>query len=749
MLQQVKIPRCYKPEAFGEVKAVEFHHFSDASMEGYGQCSYIKLVNNKGQVHCSLVMAKSRVAPLKVITIPRLELAAAVVSVRIHTILRKQLNYEVVKEVFWTDSKVILGYINSDAKRFKVYVANRVQQIRDHTSAAQWKYVETDSNPADYASRGMPVQAMINSSKWWYGPDFLWQLYDTTEAPEEDIIVAEDDSEVKKTVSCLTEIQEVSPFLDRLKYFSDWHHATRATAVCLRLQKKFKGREKNNQDVNTARRKFVKSEYIPVTAQELKEAEVEILKQLQTQAFPKERRALMNNVNKERPGCSVQRTKNNFLQKSSPMHKLDPFMDEDGIIRVGGRIRRANMHTDRKHPAILPKKSHITDMLICHYHNKVQHQGRGITLNEIRGSGYWIIGGSSLVSKHISRCTICRKVRGSTQEQKMADLPADRLEPAAPFTYSAVDFFGPFYIKEGRKELKRYGVLFTCMTSRAVHLETAHTMNTDSFINAYRRFVGRRGPVLQLRSDQGTNFVGARNELLTCLKEMDQNKIRVELLKDHCDWIEFKMNVPYASHMGGVWERQIRTVRNVLSVLLDQHGSQLDDESLRTFMIEAESIVNGRPLAVDTLNSPEHIEPLTPNMLLTMKTKVVLPPPGNYERVDMYSRKRWRRVQYLANVFWSRWKREYLQFLQLRNKWVKPHRNLQVNDIVIVKDDTLARNNWKLGKIVEVSSDEDGLVRKVKVMMSDSKLNNQGKRTQDITFIERPIHKLILLVEAE
>ena len=190
----------------------------------------------------------------------------------------------------------------------------------------------------------------------------------------------------------------------------------------------------------------------------------------------------------------------------------------------------------------------------------------------------------------------------------MADLPTDRLEPAAPFTYSAVDFFGPFYVKEGRKELKRYGVLFTCMTSRAVHLETANTMNTDSFINAYRRFIGRRGPVLQLRSDQGTNFVGARNELLTCLKEMDQGQMRAELLKDHCDWVEFKMNVPHASHMGGVWERQIRTVRNVLSVLLDQHGSQLDDESLRTFMTEAESIVNGRPLAVDTLNSPEHME---------------------------------------------------------------------------------------------------------------------------------------------
>ena len=152
LLQQVKIPRCYKPEDFGEVKSVEFDHFSDASMDGYGQCSYIKLINDQGQIHCALVMAKSRVAPLKVITIPRLELAAAVVSVKIHSVLKRQLNYQEAREIFWTDSKVVLGYIRSDAKRFKVYVANRVQQIRDQTSPAQWKYVETDSNPADYAS---------------------------------------------------------------------------------------------------------------------------------------------------------------------------------------------------------------------------------------------------------------------------------------------------------------------------------------------------------------------------------------------------------------------------------------------------------------------------------------------------------------------------------------------------------------------------------------------------------------------
>ena len=175
--------------------------------------------------------------------------------------------------------------------------------------------------------------------------------------------------------------------------------------------------------------------------------------------------------------------------------------------------------------------------------------------------------------KHNSKCITCRKVRSATQGQKMADLPFDRLEPSPPFSYSAVDFFGPFYVKEGRKELKRYGVLFTCMACRAVHIETANCLDTSSFLSAYRRFIGRRGPVRQVRCDQGPNFVGAKSEYERNREIINNDKIRQELMKDQCDWIVFKMNVPNASHMGGVWERQIRTVRNVLTVLLDQHGA--------------------------------------------------------------------------------------------------------------------------------------------------------------------------------
>ena len=190
------------------------------------------------------------------------------------------------------------------------------------------------------------------------------------------------------------------------------------------------------------------------------------------------------------------------------------------------------------------------------------------------------------------------------------------------------------------------------------------------------------------------------NELQQALSELNHEQIREELLNGSCDWVKFKMNVPHASHMGGVWERQIRTVRSVLALLLERHGSQLDDKSLRTFMVEA--IVNCRPLTVDSISSSQFSEPLTPNHLLTMKSKVVLPPPGDFQRVDLYLRKRWRCVQYLVNEFWCKWKREFLQSLQSRQKWISVKRNLQVDDVVIVKDDSLPRNRWKLQPVAKV-----------------------------------------------
>ena len=468
---------------------------------------------------------------------------------------------------------------------------------------------------------------------------------------------------------------------------------------------------------------------------------------VQRAAFPEEIRQMKeSNVRGQTSGERTVTHENKAMKKASSLYQLDPFLDASGVLRVGGRIKRSSLSYGAKHPIILPRKGHIIELIICHHHQLVEHQGRGITHNEIRSARYWVIGRGSAVSNHIAKCVKCRKLRGIPQEQKMADLPEDRLEPAPPFTFSAVDYFGPWYVKDGRRELKCYGVLFTCLSSRAIHLEVSNTMTTDSFLNAYRRFVGRCGPVRQLRSDQGLNFIGAMNELQQAISEIDNDRIREELLTNNCDWVEFKVNVPHASYMGGVWERQIRSVRNVLASILERHGTQLDDESLRTFMVEAEAIVNCRPLTIDTINSSQCPEPLTTNHLLTMKSKVVMPPPGDFQQADLYLSKRWRHVQYLANEFLNRWKKEFLQSLQLRQKWIPVQRNLQVDDIVIVKHESLPRNCWKLGPVDETYPNDDGLIRKVRVVIATDSLDDSGRPTKPVVHLERPVQKVILLL---
>ena len=183
----------------------------------------------------------------------------------------------------------------------------------------------------------------------------------------------------------------------------------------------------------------------------------------------------------------------------------------------------------------------------------------------------------------------------------MADLPKSRVEPAPPFTYCGVHFFGPWHIQRGRSVVKKYGALFTCFASRAVHIEAADSLETDSFIQALRWFICRRGPVREIRCDRGTNFIGAEAELKKAIDEIDDQKVKAELLKAKIDWIK---NPASASNFGGVWERQIRSIRNVRSSLIREQGNRLEEESLRTFLCEAESIVNNRPLTIETLSNP-------------------------------------------------------------------------------------------------------------------------------------------------
>ena len=431
-----------------------------------------------------------------------------------------------------------------------------------------------------------------------------------------------------------------------------------------------------------------------LTVKEMRQAKLVMLKMIQEEFF--------NNEIKQLP-----------LRKGK-LSELNPFVDKDGVLRVGGRMEKSNFAYEVKHPAILPKKS---------------------TVNELRDNGYWVMGCNTLVRNLIHHCRDCRANRGKTAEQKMADLPEERLSSEGPFVHCGLDMFGHYIIKEGRKELKRWGILFTCLSCRGIHLEMVSNADTDSFILALRRFIGRRGPVQTIRSDNGGNFVGASNEFEKAYKEMDHNRIRKYLLTKQCDLIDWNRNPPESSHKGGVWERQIRSAKNILNNILRKHPAQLNDEALRTFFVEVESIVNCRPLTIDTLGD-ESVETLSPHNLLSMKSKVILPPPGHFDEADVYCRKRWRTVQYLANIFWSRWRKEFLSSLQTRQKWRQPTRNIEVGDIVLIKESGSNRNNWPLGRIVQTHPGEDGLVRTVQVKTNGNK--------EPLT---RSVAKIVLLVE--
>lgn len=243
------------------------------------------------------------------------------------------------------------------------------------------------------------------------------------------------------------------------------------------------------------------------------------------------------------------------------------------------------------------------------------------------------------------------------------------------------------------------------------------------------QFVCRRGQVKHIRSDNSTNLVGAQAELKKALTSMHEGRIQGALLPDGIQW---SFNPPAASHYGGVWERLIRSVRQVLTSTLRQQT--LDDEGLQTIFCEVESILNNHPLSTVS-SEPHDLEPLTPNHILLLKTQPILPP-GTFSKTDLYARRRWEQVQYMADLFWRRWMQEYLVLLQERQKWMKIRRNFKIGDIVVVVDPTAPRGSWPLGKVLDISADAGGLVRSVKLQTKTS-------------VIERPVTKLCHLLESE
>ncbi|XP_043201117.1 uncharacterized protein LOC122369981 [Amphibalanus amphitrite] len=708
-LERVTVPRCFGGASASDGCQRELHIFCDASQDAFGAAAYVATTMPDGRRVCSLAMAKTRVAPLKQISIVRLELQAAVLGVRVANVLRTELSVRVDRVLFWTDSTVVLQYVKNDSRRFHTFVANRVAELRESSCPDQWRHVPSSLNAADVVSRGATLSDLSSDSRWSAGPGFLLQEENCW--PEQPSLtstaVLKNDPEVRtESVMLTVKHDSDTTVLPDASRFSSWTKYRRTVAWVLRFVKNCA--PKSCQERADWRRAG------PLSAEELKQAETKVLKDCQARCFAEEL-------------AEIQAGKE--VKTEGKLRQVTPFLDGEGVMRVGGRIDKAPVAYSTRHPVILPSRDDVTRLVVTHCHVKVLHSGQERTLTEVRKT-YWILKARSTVRRILHECTVCKRRRAIAQVPRMAELPASRYDTSRAFSTVGVDYFGPMFVKKYRRTEKRYGVLFTCFSTRAVHLEVANALDTDSFVMALRRFMARRGKPDSMYSDNGTNLVGGERELRESLHELDQTRITDELSQENIKWTFMP---PSASHMGGVWERLVGSVKRALRVTI---GSQcVTDEVLHTALLEVESMVNGRPLTHVSPDSTD-VEPLTPNHLLLGCASANMSP-GIFQDREISSKRRWRQSQVLAEHFWKRWRNEYVPTLASRQKWLRERRNLKVEDVVLMIEADSPRGFWPLARVTRVFPGSDGVVRTVELMAAGG-----GK-------YRRPVSKVCLLEEAE
>ncbi|XP_077374267.1 uncharacterized protein LOC144016825 [Festucalex cinctus] len=676
-LPQVQLPRAYTPpSADTSTVTRQLHVFCDASERAYGSAAYLRTTDDQGKVHVAFVLARSRVAPKKCLSMPRLELSAALTGAQLVKLLETELTIPIHRVVCWSDSTTVLHWLQSESCRYKVFVGTRVAEIQTLTDSTNWRYVDSPRNPADHITRGLTLKELLGHRQWRFGPKFLsgppdqWPTMPNTSAEP-------DHSELKKSsfIGAVSEIPSLQ--LPDPSQFPTWTELVKAT-----VRSRHGAADAGSQ----------------IEATDFTSAERALFVQAQAESFPAEVQALKA----LRP-----------FPSGSRLGSLAPeYEPETGLVRVGGRLRRAtDLDVESVHPIVLDPKHSLTKLLIKDCDERLHHPGTERVLAELRRQ-FWILRGREAIRKHQYSCRECQFWRAKPQSPRMADLPPARLRLYKPPFYSVgVDCFGPFLVKIGRRREKRWGILFKCMTTRCLHLDLLESLDSDAFLLCLRRFVARRGRPFEVLCDNGTNFTGGSRELQEAFQAMSP-QLQAQLAEQK---IQFRFNPPAAPHFGGTWEREVRSIKASLRVVLKEQV--IPEPVLRTLLIEVEGILNAKPLGYVSTDIADP-DPITPNMLLMGRRDSSLPQ-AIYDSEDLLGRRRWRHSQVLADNFWSSFVRQYLPGLQDRPKWQSDSKELTVGQVVLVVDPRFPRASWPVGTITETFPAPDGRVRTAAVKVRE------------------------------
>ncbi|XP_062542203.1 uncharacterized protein LOC134210192 [Armigeres subalbatus] len=448
---------------------------------------------------------------------------------------------------------------------------------------------------------------------------------------------------------------------------------------------------------------------------ELRQAENVLVRRVQNEVFGREWKAIINKT---------------VLPSNSHLRWYNPLLSKDGIMRVGGRLNKSQEAEESKHPIPLPARHSFTRLMLKHYHERLLHAGSQLMLAVVR-LRFLPLGGRSVTRQIVHECLKCYRSKPTAIQQFMGDLPASRVTVARPFSRTGVDFFGPVYIRPAlrRPTVKAYVALFICMCTKAVHLELVTDLSTERFLQALRRFVSRRGKCSDIYSDNGTNFVGARNKLQKFLKLLKDPTHR-EILSKECSeqGIQWHFNPPSAPHFGGLWEAAVRSAKKHLLKVVGENPVSAED--FTTLLVQVEGCLNSRPLTPMS-EDPEDLEPLTPSHFLVGTSLQAIPEP-NLEDIPLNRLDKYQLMQRKLQDFWRRWRREYLCQLQARTKRWKPPVPVEIGRLVVIQDDNVPPMRWRMGRIQSLHPGNDNVVRVVTVKTSSGMLT-------------RPVEKLCFL----
>ena len=654
---RVCLPRCM--HLLPTDKEQELHVFTDASQLALGTVAYLRNPVSP-DIKVTFVMGRSKVAPLKQQSIPRLELDAAVLGVRLSNFIQSSLRQPLSSIIFWTDSTTVLNWIKADSKQ-KIYVSRRVEEILEKTKPQQWKHVPGSANPADHATRGIKAEDIEKC--WLSPPEFLLK-------PQNDWFAAFPSAQ--KTNACIS--SDVSDCV-QFENFSSWNRLLGVVARLYQAIQRFKDR--SNTELN---------------AHHFEKARNYLFLCSQKSSFAEQLDAL----SKHKP-----------LSSRDKLLPLAPFLDENGLLRATGRLTEAPIPWSTKHPLILNTDNHITRLFINHCHEVCMHAGVDHVRNFIQQSHYIFRLRSALRSISFT-CFKCRRFRGQGLQPFMSSLPTCRFPNTDnnhyPFRTLGIDFIGPFEVVEKRHTEKRYVCLFTCLVSRAVHFEVADSLSQDSCMSAIRRFVARRGVPELIFSDNATNFLGAKKEIRRQPLTLDENFVGKELARQGIQW---RLNPPSAPHFGGVWERLVQPFKRAFLITLG--SSRLTREVFDTITVECESLLNSRPLT-HVSSDIKDATPITPNHFLLGR-----PCPNVAAAIfggsNSPAQSSWRRSQDYLNSLWKRLLHELTPQLIGRPKWNKHDAPLKEEDLVWILNDNCPRGVWPLGIVEKAHTGPDGVVR--------------------------------------